>query len=369
MRFDVANQTHNATTQANQTVAMPNVNASSPLTVFVPSNSAWDALGIPQDVDVSRLTAKQKLLLFNTMLYHIINGNLSSDHIQGQMFPQTLLTNTSFVRLSASTANMSASAMQQNQTQTQSSNATTSGSADNAQVLHINRTNDVILILRGLGRNAVADFANVTRADVQGSNGVAHVIDSFLLIPNSVAGTVLGANMSEFIYHLARTELFPMVEATPNITVFMPVDAAFKNLSSMKADMSAWDLDATDMKMHVLQGVHHLFNQTGNFTNLAGQNLTFTFNNNTGDSMVENARVLVSDVIITNGVMHVVDKVLMVPRNNTAESSTGLGLLEKIVDPQTRVGLEASSSTGATGAAQATGTAGNNTATGGSTGK
>jgi hypothetical protein len=99
------------------------------------------------------------------------------------------------------------------------------------------------------------------------------------------------------------------------VTIFAPSNAAFQAIGSAVGTLSAAQL-AQILEYHVINGTvgysSSLTNST--LTTLSGGSVTITVEN--GTVYVNSARVIVPDVLVANGVVHVIDGVLN--PNNTA---------------------------------------------------
>jgi uncharacterized surface protein with fasciclin (FAS1) repeats len=189
--------------------------------------------------------------------------------------------------------------------------------------------------------------ATVATADIMASNGVVHVIDSVLLpdleaLPMmdemeeeptlSIAETVVaaaGADAPEFTTLLAAVGAADpaVLEALTNggpFTVFAPTDAAFaaalEALGVTAEDVLAdTELVTTILAYHVVPGTWSAAGVVGAIgeegalvgTVLPGTTLSLMLD---GDSvMVNDATVVATDIITTNGIVHVIDAVLLPP--------------------------------------------------------
>jgi len=107
------------------------------------------------------------------------------------------------------------------------------------------------------------------------------------------------------------------------VTIFCPNNDAFQKLAATGANITDEQL-AEILQYHVVQGAVGYSTTLSNNTSLptlAGEELTITIDEE-GAVFVNNARVINSDVLIANGVLHVIDTVLN-PAEADAEPSTG----------------------------------------------
>ncbi|MFM7233052.1 MAG: fasciclin domain-containing protein [Flavobacteriales bacterium] len=169
--------------------------------------------------------------------------------------------------------------------------------------------------------------AQVTVADIQASNGVVHVIDAVLLPPvmptNSIMDIVAGSDVHNTLEAaLVASGLNETLANPGDFTLFAPTDAAFAALPAGAVD--ALLADPFGGLVDVL--LYHALGGTALSTDLAdglmvttlqGQDVTVTINAN--GVFINDAQVIIADIMADNGVVHVIDAVLlpMAPPSNT----------------------------------------------------
>jgi transforming growth factor-beta-induced protein len=161
-----------------------------------------------------------------------------------------------------------------------------------------------------LSNGVMVDDARVTMADVNASNGVIHVIDKVLLPPNIVQAAQLAGNLTTLVKAVTDTGLADALSGAGPFTVFAPSDAAFAALpAGTLAGLSTTDLKNV-LLYHVVSGsVQSAQLEAGTVdTLLAGKQLTVDL---TGGVNINDAKVTIPDIVVTNGVIHVIDKVLL----------------------------------------------------------
>lgn len=144
-----------------------------------------------------------------------------------------------------------------------------------------------------------------------------HVIDRFLVLPEVVSDTLTTANLTSLRGALNDTNLLDAVDTIPDVTIFAPSSEAFQNIGSALANLSTSDL-TNILTYHVVNGTVGYSSGIENgttLTTLNGANLTITIGEE-GRIFVNSARVTIADVLIANGVVHVIDEVLN-PSNAT----------------------------------------------------
>ena len=122
--------------------------------------------------------------------------------------------------------------------------------------------------------------------------------------------TVTTFNLTAAGGAVVNASLDNYVDIQPDITIFAPQNAAFQGIGSSLANMSSHEL-AKILDFHIVNGSHFvgysstLMNGTV-LKSLQGGNLTITLASNS--VFVNNARVIQQDLLISNGVMHVIEK-------------------------------------------------------------
>lgn len=242
-----------------------------PFTVFAPTDEAFEALG----VDLNSLSDAQ---LTDILLYHVLGGEVTSSDLQeGQTYTTT---------------------------------ASTGGyNGTQASLLIEKSGNDVSLN----GNSEVID------ADIEASNGTIHVINQVIMPMSIVDIAVTNSNFSQLVDALgnASGDLVTVLNGDGPFTVFAPLNSAFQEISGTVAGLNADQL-ASVLTYHVasgnvrstdlMDGMTVTTVQTEDITINTGNEVTIT------DANGNVATVVLADVQGTNGVVHVIDKVL-IPEN------------------------------------------------------
>ena len=255
------------------------LSAEGPFTVFAPTDAAITAL-----VEALEITAEDLLALPNLgdiLQYHVVAGAaMSGDLMDGQEI-ETLLGENVTV-----TINM-----------------------------------DGVFI----------NDAQVTVADIEADNGVVHVIDAVLLPPAPVTTTVVDIIVNSEDHTLLEAAvieagLVDALSAEGPFTVFAPTDAAITALIEA-LEITAEDLLALPnlgdiLQYHVVAGAA----MSGDLTDgqeietLLGSNVTVTIN--AEGVFINDAQVTVADIEADNGVVHVIDAVLLPPTPDNINEAT-----------------------------------------------
>ena len=167
----------------------------------------------------------------------------------------------------------------------------------------------------------LVDGAQVTTPDVMASNGVIHVIDSVLIPkkaaaakPKNIVQTAVAARTFKTLATLLkRAGLAGTLQGKGPFTVFAPTDAAFAKVP--KATLAALAKNKTKLRSvllyHVVAGKVTAAKvvKLRSAKTLNGEPVAIRVSR--GKVTVGGARVTTADVIASNGVIHVINKVLI----------------------------------------------------------
>lgn len=168
----------------------------------------------------------------------------------------------------------------------------------------------------------------VTKYDQVFDGGVVHIIDTVLTPPGTPSDTALDLGLTSFYGALNKTSMLDDVNTLQDATIFAPNNLAFEAVGSAVNSASVADLMSV-LGYHVVQGTsmpgmpmfstmlmgvmpgmvakrHEQITMTLN--TFAGGNLTVRVDADNGDLFINSAKVVMSDIITSNGVIHVLDK-------------------------------------------------------------
>ncbi|KAK0719304.1 FAS1 domain-containing protein [Lasiosphaeris hirsuta] len=157
------------------------------------------------------------------------------------------------------------------------------------------------VVFSGLGAGV-----KVTSSDIPFGGGVVRPIAGTLTLPRNLSATLPFLNVGKFEAALQRTGLLADLDSRTRITVLIPTDAAFRNTSNLP---EARLIQA--LKGHVLVDVAAytpLLRDGASFRTLGGTNVTVSVQGET--VFLGGSRISSGDAIITNGVVHTIDRVL-----------------------------------------------------------
>lgn len=119
-----------------------------------------------------------------------------------------------------------------------------------------------------------------------------------------------------FLKALDATNLSAVVKSTPNLTVFAPTDAAFAALPAGELDRLMKPENAGALQKIL---TYHIINAKVDSTKIKGakgdvktvEGSSVTLDGSGAGLLADSADIIQPDVMATNGVVHVIDKVLM----------------------------------------------------------
>jgi len=162
-------------------------------------------------------------------------------------------------------------------------------------------------------------LSKVVNADIAFDNGVAHTIDSVLMPPVSVSETATELKFSKLVDALKKAGLVETVDTLKDVTIFAPVDAAFDKVTG---NPSVDDLKKI-LTFHVVAGTvaySENIKDGDELTTVQGGKLKVTIKD--GSVFVNNVKVVATDVLTNNGVIHAVEGVLDYTKAEPASPTT-----------------------------------------------
>jgi transforming growth factor-beta-induced protein len=154
----------------------------------------------------------------------------------------------------------------------------------------------------------------VTAADIEADNGVIHVVDKVILPPSVVDIAIANENFSTLVSAVVKAGLVDALSGEGPFTVFAPTNAAFDALFAELGIAGIDDLTAEELTPILL---YHVVSGNVLSTDLAngevptlkeGSSITVDLSSGV---MINESNVVAADVQGANGVIHVIDKVLL----------------------------------------------------------
>lgn len=236
------------------------------LTVFAPTNDAFSAL--LSDLGASSLDDIPVATLTEILLYHVIGSKAMSTDLATGYLP-TLLT-----------------------------------FSDNNMSVYVELDNGVY----------INGGTMVTTPDIEADNGVIHVVDKVILPPSVVDIAIANDNFSILVSAVVKAGLVDALNAEGPLTVFAPTNDAFEALFTELGVSGIDDLTAEQLipilTYHVVPGnILSSALSNGEVATLnEGNNITVDLSS---EVMVNESNVVAADIQGANGVVHVIDKVLL----------------------------------------------------------
>ncbi len=243
-----------------------------PFTVFAPTDEAFDAL--PEGTLDSLLEDEEALTAILT--YHVVAGEAMSTDLSDMMALETVQGEEVIVHI-------------------------TDG-------------------------NVMVGDANVVQADIETSNGVIHVIDKVILPPSmmeademDIVETAIDAgSFTTLVTALQATGLDETLSGEGPFTVFAPTDDAFDALPEGTLDSLLEDEEALTaiLTYHVVAGEAMSTDLSDMMALETVQGEEVIVHITDGNVMVGDANVVQADIETSNGVIHVIDMVILPPSTN-----------------------------------------------------
>jgi len=249
------------------------------LTVFAPTDAAFTAALTAMNISAADLLASPDLT--DILLYHVLGAEVLSTSLSNGMIAQPLST-----------------------------------------------TNTLKVTIEGA--DVFVNQAQVTAANVQAGNGAVHVLNGVVLPGETVADIAIDSpDHTTLVAAVVEARLLPaLTNPFAELTVFAPTDAAFTAaLAAM--NISAADLLASPDLAYIL--LYHVIGSevlsaslaNGPVTTLNGQDVIVDL---TSGVMINDANVTNQDIASSNGVVHVIDGVLL-PNLTSIEENNNLNVL------------------------------------------
>lgn len=243
-------------------------------TVFAPTNDAFDDVASALGITIVDLLASPELA--NILLYHVLGSEVASGSVTNGLLATPLNT---------------------------------------ARTMKFTRTStDEVFV----------NQAQVTLVDLDGGNGVVHVIDAVVLPVETVVDVAIDNGFTTLTAAVVAAELLPsLTDPFTELTVFAPTNTAFDNLAAdlgvQTADLLALSNLGDILAYHVFGGIALEADLVaGPITMVSGQQANITL---AGGAKINNANITLTDLEVDNGVVHVIDAVLIYDVAGIDESS------------------------------------------------
>lgn len=248
-----------------QTAGLVNtLNSSGTFTVFAPTNRAFDKLG--SATIQALLNDKPKLT--GILLYHVLGSVVSSKAAAKAGYATTL----------------------------------------NGQDVVISKRHEKLFI----------NNARVIVRDIQASNGVIHVIDTVLLPPSKDIVDTLAARpeFSTLVAAVKAAGLVDTLKSAGPFTIFAPTNKAFAKLPKGTVEALLKDPEALKaiLLYHAVSGKVYSADARKLKSAVTINGAAIKIHVDENELEINQAEVIRADVLATNGVIHIIDAVLIPPK-------------------------------------------------------
>ncbi|KAI0327278.1 FAS1 domain-containing protein [Cubamyces sp. BRFM 1775] len=281
------------------------LSSGSPFVLFAPTDSAFDSAP-------SNITSNPNLLA-DVVAYHIVQGNFTNTdtHYTNTTLGRTLLSDPTYVQLEGNKSQVVAwSIRDDNKThvlnQRNDSTVTNTTTAGNITIYTIDH---VLNFPESLSSTIPADNISLT--------GVETALRSVQL---STFNSTTNQTSTSSLFDVLNTELHGFTFFAPNTSAIQDATSALSGLQSNTTALQAL------FQNHIINGttVYSPLLSGQNYTSAAGEPLQFTLNG-TGHYVTSGnvtAQIIQPDVLLPNGVIHVIDRVLVNTQTDTGAASS-----------------------------------------------
>lgn len=236
-----------------------------PFTVFAPTDEAFAKL--PEGTLETLLKPENKQQLTNILLYHVLPGKVMASEVKDGLIADTALGTSVFFKVD-------------------------------------------------MGKTYINE-AQIIITDIEASNGVIHVIDTVIL-PKDIVDAAVFNKFNTLVAAVQAAGLVDTLKGEGPFTVFAPTDEAFAKLPAGTLDnllKPANKKQLTDILLyHVVSGrvLAEDVVKLQRADTALGKPVTIKVQD--GKVYINDAQVILTDIKTTNGVIHVIDTVLLPPR-------------------------------------------------------
>ena len=231
-------------------------------TVFAPTDAAFSKLG---NTYVTNLVENDVDNLTNILQYHVLDGKVMAADLSDGMEVETIL----------------------------------------GKYVDVSIEDDKVYV----------NDAKVTTSDIECSNGVIHVIDTVLEPKKNIVETAIEYNFDILVEAVLAAELDETLsDESAEYTIFAPTDEAFNELNTTYLN-NLINNDTTNLTSiltyHVVPGIVYSSDLSDNMTVATVEGSEITVNINNSRVYIDDAMVSIADIQCSNGVIHVINKVIL----------------------------------------------------------
>lgn len=156
----------------------------------------------------------------------------------------------------------------------------------------------------------------VTTPDIEAGNGIIHVIDQVLIPPQDIVDTAIDAGIfTTLVTAVQAAGLESTLRETDGLTVFAPTDTAFaalgeETITSLLANPTAL---ADILAYHVIAAPVYSANVAAGPVTMFNTDQAVLSVTAEGTLKINDANIIITDIVASNGVIHVIDAVILPP--------------------------------------------------------
>ena len=233
-----------------------------PFTVFAPTDEAFAKL--PEGTLETLLKPENKMMLADILLYHVVPGSVKAADVSDGLIADSALGTSLFFKLD-------------------------------------------------MGK-AYVNEAQIVMTDIEASNGIIHVIDTVIL-PKDIVDAAVFNKFDKLAAALTAAELVDTLKGEGPFTVFAPTDAAFDKLPEGTLDTLVKPENKqqlTDILLyHVVPGSVPAADVSDGLIADSALGTSLFFKVDMGKVYINEAQIVVTDIKTTNGIIHVIDTVIL----------------------------------------------------------
>ncbi|KPM37877.1 hypothetical protein AK830_g8656 [Neonectria ditissima] len=247
------------------------------VTIVAPNDNAFQQIPFTSLKDI--WDPKNKDVTVPLIQYHILQGTVNTQQLEAgpTYIRPTLMTDPKFTNV-------------------------TSG-----QNILIAKQSDQIVFITGVGNRVI-----LVDNDIPFQGGLIHIVDNLLTPPRGLRETTMTFQVDSFLGGLFETHLMPKLADRENITVFAPSDRSLRYVGGSLDKLSAEEL-AEVMGYHIVPNQIMASSALTNNTELStlskdasGQPKIITVHEFSGGLYVNSAQIQQADLLLANGIMHVI---------------------------------------------------------------
>lgn len=213
--------------------------------------------------------------------------------------------------------------------------------ADVVELQSANTVNGLPVYIKVADGKVFINGAEVIITDVEADNGVIHVIDSVILPPVDIVETAIAdGRFTTLVAAVQAAGLVDTLKGEGPFTVFAPTDDAFAALPEGTVEALLADIPQLTSILTYHVAPELLLSpkvlESEKITTVNGKSLTVSMD--MGKPMVDNAEIIITDVYASNGVIHVIDAVV-IPGKDIVETAIADGRFTTLVAAVQAAGL------------------------------